>query len=305
MNAPLASPVHVAITAQQIRSFVDDGFLVVPNLVSPQDIERLKADTAALARGKYPCKSLEPMPADSTDQQVLERLLCIHQPHFISPVIREFVFHAGIVGVLAKIIGAHLAHWNGAVKCMQSMLFIKPPGKQGQAWHQDEIYIPTRDRSLCGAWIALDDATDANGCLRVVPGSHRPGYLYPQKPHEDTGEFDFAPESHGFDASKEVLVKARAGSVVFFNGYLLHRSKRNRSEVYRRALVSHYMSMNSLLPWGDGTINGENVSMARADSRAVMPVCGEDPYAWKGYQPFGDNVWLRTSAPIEKRAENS
>ena len=59
------------------------------------------------------------------------------------------------------------------VKAMQSMLFIKAEGKPGQAWHQDEYYIPTRDRSLTAAWIALDDATVENGCLWVLPGSHR------------------------------------------------------------------------------------------------------------------------------------
>ncbi|HEV8556570.1 MAG TPA: phytanoyl-CoA dioxygenase family protein [Actinophytocola sp.] len=42
---------------------------------------------------------------------------------------------------------------------MQSMLFIKSAGKPGQAWHQDEAHIPTRDRSLTAVWIALDDAT--------------------------------------------------------------------------------------------------------------------------------------------------
>jgi ectoine hydroxylase-related dioxygenase (phytanoyl-CoA dioxygenase family) len=62
----------------------------------------------------------------------------------------------------------------------QSIFFVKGPGKSGQAWHQDEvccfwwmpvpihnvqIYIPTRDRSLCGAWIAIDDATIENGCM--------------------------------------------------------------------------------------------------------------------------------------------
>src|SRR3954466_9438000 len=113
---------------------------------------------------------------------------------------------------------------------MQSMLFVKPPGLPGQAWHQDEIYIPTRDRSLAGAWIAIDDATVENGCLRVLPGSHRMGYLYPQRQHTDLEEFDFAGESHGFDDAGEVAVEVKAGSVVFFNGYLLHRSRRNRSQ---------------------------------------------------------------------------
>jgi hypothetical protein len=52
--------------------------------------------------------------------------------------------HPVIVDVLTKIISPN-------VKCMQSMLFIKAAGKPGQAWHQDEDFIPTRDRSLTGS----------------------------------------------------------------------------------------------------------------------------------------------------------
>ena len=95
------------------------------------------------------------------------------------------------------------------------MFFVKPPGFQGQAWHQDEIYIPTRDRSLTGAWIALDDATIENGCLWVIPGSHRTGYLYPQRRHDNPDEFDFAMESHGFDGSQEIPVEVPTGALVF------------------------------------------------------------------------------------------
>ena len=178
---------------------------------------------------------------------------------------------------ISQITAAHLPHWDGSVKCMQSMLFVKPPGFQGQAWHQDEIYIPTRDRSLIGGWIAIDDATIDNGCLWVVPGSHRDGYLYPQKPHDNPDEFDFAPESYGFDESQEVPVEVKAGSVVFFNGYLLHRSKKNNSDIYRRVLVNHYMNAWSLLPWG----KEEDKSVAASDIRRIVPVAGIDPYAWR------------------------
>ncbi len=185
---------------------------------------------------------------------------------------------------------AHLPFWDGSVKCVQSMMFVKGPGDPGQAWHQDEIYIPTRDRSLCGAWIALDPATVANGCLWVLPGAHRSGYLYPQRPH-NSPEFDFAEESTGFDESAERPVELSPGDVVFFNGYLLHRSRKNRSHIHRRALVCHYMNAWSLLPWE--LREGERV--ATADRRNVLPVAGVDPYAWKGYEKRTD-VWLRPRA---------
>ncbi len=280
------------VSDQQVRDFVDQGFLVVPDLIKPHELEELKRDTADLARGKYPCKTLQPLPAQMSDEEVLRNILCIHQPHYVSPIIRRYVEHPLICGVLAQITAAHLpaGSWDGSVKCMQSMLFVKPPGFQGQAWHQDEIYIPTRDRSLVGGWIAIDDATIPNGCLWVVPGSHRTGYLYPQKPHNNPDEFDFAPESFGFDESQEVPVEVKAGTLVFFNGYLLHRSRRNRSQIYRRVLVNHYMNAWSLLPWH----LKEGESPANADRRCIVPVAGVDPYAWKGVDPVHNNIWLRT-----------
>jgi hypothetical protein len=47
------------------------------------------------------------------------------------------------------------------------------------------MFIPTRDRTLTAAWMALDDATVDNGCLWVLPGSHRRGVIYPNREHSD------------------------------------------------------------------------------------------------------------------------
>jgi phytanoyl-CoA hydroxylase len=280
---------------EQIKYFVDNGFLTMEGLVTGADLEALKADMIKLARGGYECESLKPVEEGLSNDEVLKQILCIHQPHYISPVMRKYAMHPKICGALSQITAAHLPYWDGSVKCMQTMLFVKPPQFQGQAWHQDEIYIPTRDRSLIGAWIALDDATIENGCLWVVPGSHRKGYLYPQHEHGKPDEFDFAPESFGFDENEQVPVVVKAGTVVFFNGYLLHRSFRNRTEgCYRRVLVSHYMNSWSHLPW---SIH-EGESPARADRRAIIPVSGTDPYAWKGYEQEGKNVYLRTCKAI-------
>lgn len=283
-------------TREQVRFFVDNGYLTMPGLIKPEELEELKADTLKLARGGYPCETLKPLPETMSDAEVQKNILCIHQPHFISPVMLKYVKHPLMCGALSQITGAHLAHWDGSVKCMQSMLFVKPPQFQGQAWHQDEVYIPTRDRSLIGAWIAIDDATIQNGCLYVVPGSHKPGYLYQMRQHNNPDEFDFAPEAHGFDETKQVPVEVKAGTVVFFNGYLLHRSFKNRSNVYRRVLVNHYMNAWSLLPWFYPSTDKGTPSdpVSRLDVRTIIPVAGYDPYAWKGTSPGGNNVWLRT-----------
>lgn len=277
------------VSDEQVRSFVENGFLVVPDLVTPAEVEEMRQDILHLARGGYPAEGLDSLPPGLSDEELARSILCVHQPHHVSPVMRKYVSHPKIAGVLSQIVAAHLPWWDGSVKCMQSMFFMKPPGFQGQAWHQDEIYIPTRDRSLCGAWIALDDATVENGCLWVLPGSHRPGYLYPQRKHDNPDEFDFAAESHGFDDSGEVPVEVTTGSLVFFNGYLLHRSRKNRGQTWRRVLVNHYCNAWSLLPWQIK----EGETPASADRRNVTLVAGTDPYAWKGYDPLPERVFLR------------
>jgi phytanoyl-CoA hydroxylase len=267
------------ITSTDVQKFVNDGYLVVPSLVDLHDVELVRADCERFAAGEYPVSN---QPDDG-------RILAVHFPHWVSEVAQAMMVHPGVVEVVSQIAGAHLAHWDGAVKAMQSMLFLKPPGLQGQAWHQDERFIPTRDRTLLGAWIALDDATVENGCLWVIPGSHRQGVLHQTKDHGRPDEFDPTDEAFGFDDSGAVPVEVSTGDVVFFNGYLLHRSLKNRSKGTRRSLVNHYMSSASLLPW----MIRKDLNVATADMRRVVPVHGEDPYAWKGIDPSPTEVFVR------------
>ena len=274
------------LSQAQIESFREQGFLVVEGLLGDEDVEAIRSDAIKLCRGEYKSENLHPVPNEESDTAALSRYLCIHQPHHVSPVMREFLAHPAVSRALARLVAPD-------VKCMQSMLFIKPPRFPGQAWHQDEVYIPTRDRSLTGAWYALDDVTVENGCMWVLPGSHRNGYLYPQRLHGRPEEFDSAQESYGFDDREEVPVACRAGAVVFFNGYLLHRSRKNRSDRFRRVLVNHYMNAYSLLPWHRPPEDGR---MALADYRGIMMVAGDDPYAWKGTVEGGD-AHVRTFDP--------
>ena len=205
---------------------------------------------------------------------MLRRYICIHHPHKVSGTARAALAAPRVVDALVRVVGPN-------VKAMQSMLFIKSEGKPGQPWHQDECFIPTRDRSLTAVWIALDDATVENGCLWVLPGSHRRGVLYPAREQHDP-RFDCSIEAYDFPYADEdaVPVEIPAGTALIFNGYLLHRSLENSGRHgYRRALANHYMSAESLLPW---RAPKEGEWMGVADYRDVVLVAGQDPYAYKG-----------------------
>jgi len=262
--------------------FVEDGYIVVPDLVSPDDLSRIVDDAQRFIAGDYPVSNLP----DNGD------VLAVHFPHWVSPVAMDMVQHDGVIDVLSQITGAHLPQWDGATKCMQSMLFFKPPGLQGQAWHQDERFIPTRDRSLVGAWIAVDDANIDNGCLWVLPGSHRTGQLWPTRDHGKPELFDPTDESFGFDDEAAIPVEVSAGSVVFFNGYLLHRSLPNRSTRRRMALVNHYMNAWSPLPW----MMEQGIDVGTTDYRTIVSTSGTDPYAWRGVSDPPLQTFVRPNA---------
>jgi phytanoyl-CoA hydroxylase len=255
-----------------VEEYRRQGFAIIPDLLDPESLAAARAEATAICRGERgEVDGLNPEPAGS-DEEVLRRYLCVHFPHKISPVLRGIARLPAAVAALTGVIGPN-------VKLMQSMLFIKATGKPGQAWHQDEAHIPTRDRSLTAAWIALDDATVHNGCLWVIPGSHRAGVLHPVRPQHDE-RFDCTDEAWGFDERAAVPVELPAGAALLFHGYLLHRSLPNTAPgSTRRALVNHYMSAESLLPWFPPAA-GE--PMALHDHRDIELVAGTDPYAHRG-----------------------
>jgi phytanoyl-CoA hydroxylase len=252
-----------------------DGYVVLREALSAPEVQALRDEAVRICRGELGAvEGVQVAGADEPDEVVLRRYLCIHFPHKLSELLRGMLAHPVIIDALRQLTGPN-------IKSMQSMLFIKSEGKPGQAWHQDELFIPTRDRSLTAAWIALDDATVDNGCLWVLPGSHRPGVLYPDRDHDDP-RFDCEVEAYDFPYGDHdaVAVAVPAGSVVLFNGYLLHMSQPNTGRHgLRRALVNHYMSAQSLLPW---MLPPPGVTMGRADHRDIVLVAGTDPYAYKG-----------------------
>lgn len=260
------------VSSENVAFYQDYGYLVAEELLSLADVEILRRETAEIFKGGRGNVDGMIDAEGASDEEVLKKYVAIHFPHKISPVVHDFLKHHRVVDVLTQIISPN-------VKAIQSMLFVKAPGKAGQAWHQDEYYIPTRDKSLTGVWIAIDDACIENGCLWIIPGSNKAGYMMKRvlSNSEEYADVDTIDVSD-FEDHEIIPVEVKKGAVIFFNGYTLHSSKRNKTEnCFRMALVNHYMSAESMLPWDqDGN------QQPTEDLRDIVMVAGTDPYDHKG-----------------------
>jgi phytanoyl-CoA hydroxylase len=198
-------------------------------------------------------------------------LFRLHFPHKLaSAPVRELVQDPKTVAALLAVMRTE------NVKLVQSIMFTKAGGKPGQAPHQDEAYIPTRDRSLTAVWTALEDVTVDNGGMWVIPGSHRAGVVWPLRPCDDP-RYDGGTTSvgHTYEEKDWVPVLLPKGAGVIFHGYLLHKSHPNVTKGFRRSFANHYCSAETLLPW---TNDGRFAIAGEGDLRDFTIVAGRDPY---------------------------
>ena len=136
-----------------------------------------------------------------------------------------------VVDVLAEIVGPNLEFWSDKI-------VYKSAGVDfGSPWHQDWPYW--KGASKYSIWIALDDATPENGCLKLIPGSHKKHFNHGGKDTEGIGFVNrLRPED--IDENNVVIAAARAGTAVFFHDLTLHSSFPNTSGKDRWALISTY-----------------------------------------------------------------
>ena len=119
------------------------------------------------------------------------------------------------------------------IKLFGSQCFMKPPGGIEKPYHQDSAYFSIEPRDLVTCWTALDDATIANGCLWVIPGSHRIGLLDHDQPWNVGDRVDMQVRDEQIDYSREVPNELKAGNCSFHHSMLLHRSGPNKTQTSR------------------------------------------------------------------------
>ena len=150
------------LTPAERAAYAKDGIVIPETRLSPATVGRLR-------------EALDQLIADNPDRRP-EQLVNAHLrkgPEGIrgSDVFLDMARDPAIVDLVAGLVGPDVILWGCQVFCK--------PGGDGMEvpWHQDGHYWPIRPLATTTAWIAIDDSTTENGCMRVIPGSHTRGLL--------------------------------------------------------------------------------------------------------------------------------
>lgn len=249
------------VSVEEYIRFRQQGFLVVPGLVAREEVDELNSHMDGILAGTTRVPGIDSPTPDAPAEERQKFWDRLHMPHRVMAIHERFMLHPRVIDVLEALIGPD-------VLALQTMLFFKQPGQSGQGHHQDAYYIPTQPDTLCGAWLALDRATDENGCLWFALGSqHEP--IYPDSDgvttNGDRTLSDITPimGASNPDPTKNTLapiaakytavkVEANPGDVVFFGGHVIHWSNGNRSQRTRRSFVGHYCNARARVAWNHG-----------------------------------------------------
>ena len=229
------------LTADEKGAWERDGFFVRENVFSGVENERLNTVAEEVVAGK------RVFPAQHIDRNALVRdgreeragIHGMHKIHFPSCYLPEFlqrVRDPRLVDPIAGLLGPDILGINSLY------LWKAPQIGLGFPWHQDMFYFRQRwvTETTVGTWTAVDAADRGNGCLYVIPGSHR----LPVAEHEDLegsqqAEFQQVRAARDEDG---VALEVAPGSVIWFHSHLLHKSTHNHSGRFRRSYVAQYLS---------------------------------------------------------------
>jgi phytanoyl-CoA hydroxylase len=215
-------------------NFNDHGFVILKSVFDENTLAKMREFTdKIIADGEKDLEdpfSLYYM-RHRTDQGALYDLFQRH------PEYQELARNETILDELAKVIGEDIFLYENS-------LVYKPKGKNNEVpWHQDFINRPTEPIKFI-AWIALDDVMIDNGAMKVIPGSHKKGFLpwytVPGETHHTRLNLD------GIQLEDYVFAELSAGDVLIFNQLLLHSSERIVSDKPRRAYRISYQGFEQI-----------------------------------------------------------
>ncbi len=280
------------ISDEDVARYHRDGYIVVPNVLSAQEVDELQRVTEEFVQASRAVSQhtdvFDLEPGHTAAQPRLRRIKSPDRQH---PAYARAVRHPGIVAVLNRL-------WGPNVRFDLSKLNIKAAGFGSPVeWHQDWAFYPHTNDDLAAVGIMVDPFTEDNGSMLVIPGSHK-GPIYD---HHANGHFvgGIDPATSGIDFSKAVMCTGPAGSITVHHVRLLHGSSANTSGKPRRFLLHQYRAADAWplihpptdwAPWTSQLVSGEDTvapRMVAAPIRVPYPAAPNQGSIYENQRDLG------------------
>jgi ectoine hydroxylase-related dioxygenase (phytanoyl-CoA dioxygenase family) len=244
----------ITLTAEQIRSFHEDGFLALPAISTPEEVAQLRQIFDQLVEQKAGFKEGAQYDlVGKSGETGPPKLTQIISPVNYAPELRDTVFRANALSIAKQLLGpeAGAAFEHAIIK----------PAQLGAAtpWHQDEAhrFDPNFDYNQISIWMPLQEATLENGCMQYIPGTNKGEILRHVSPGNDPTVHALQTDPATFDASKAVPCPLAPGGCTIHSGRTLHYAGPNTTGITRRAYILAFEVPPKLreqpreFPWND------------------------------------------------------
>ena len=265
----MATQVSALAPANQRAAYEHDGYLVIPELLDRTELATLRS---ALAEVLREAKGL----TEANDKFSITRtedggyaVRRIFDPIARHPAFHALVLNPKILDVVERLIGPN-------IQLHHTKLNLKPPSSREARfeWHQDYPFFPHTNFDLLAVMVFLDDSTPENGCLRIIPGSHKWGprnHLFAKD-----GAFSSQLEDKRVldDRSRWVPVPVPAGGIELHHCNMLHSSTANLGDKPRSAMVIQYRAADNVALGGNMKNAGFGMQVRGVNPYRVRMVTG-------------------------------
>ena len=252
----VAEQVETSLTSEEIAFYHENGFLRMRHVFTPEEVQELSDQLSYVMEtfitpgkgwsGPWR-KDQQYLSAEEEEKAVLS---VIHGIQNYAEAWARAIIHPRLVGAVADLIGPE-------VEFHHTTLHAKGP-EYGTPFpmHQDYPFYPHQDGQYVDALIHVDTATERNGCIKFLAGSHKLG---PLEHIRGSGEPHLPPDQYRIEDA--VSCPAEAGDVVLFSIYTIHGSALNRTQRWRRLMRVGYRNPHNLQI--SGTAHGQAGMMLR------------------------------------------
>ncbi|GGC26216.1 syringomycin biosynthesis enzyme [Siccirubricoccus deserti] len=226
------------LTQAQREEYDRVGAIVVPDVLSPQEVAELRRVTDGfVARARSVTTHDAIYDLEDSHTPAMPRVRRIKAPHLHDPAYAALVRHPKIVAVLQDL-------WGPNIRFDTAKLNMKSAGFGAAVeWHQDWAFYPHTNDDLAAVGVMMDDMELANGPLLIVPGSHK-GPVYD---HHAEGRFCGAmdPTKREVDYAAAVPLTGKAGSITVHHVRAVHGSAPNTSNKERRLMLFQFRAADA------------------------------------------------------------